>query len=90
MRQLSILAAIVIFSWQAAAQPARPGGTTPGNEPLVSTTVNLNMEAGKLPVCFWGSAMYSPGSHLDYFDIVRKANVCFHCNADGTWDTPCQ
>jgi len=34
--------------------------------------------------------MYSPGSHLEAFDPAKKTTVCFHCNADGTWDAPCQ
>lgn len=90
MRQLAILVALVMLSWQATAQPARPSAAGSSNEPLLSTTLNLNMPEGKLPVCLWGSAIYSPGSQLDYFDTAKKANVCFHCNGDGTWSTPCQ
>jgi len=91
VRQLSILAALIAFSAPAIAQQtARPSGAASSGEPSVSTTINLNVESGKLPFCFWASAMYSPGSHLEAFDPAKKTTVCFHCNADGTWDAPCQ
>lgn len=91
MRNLPLLAAIVAFSVPAMAQQStKSAGAGPAGEPLVSTTINLNMDSGKLPFCFWGSAMYSPGSHLEAFDPSKKSMVCYHCNGDGTWDQPCQ
>ena len=90
LRQLSIVAALVVISGQALAQQAGPASSRLSNEPVVSTSVNLNVGSGKLPFCFWGSAMYSPGSHVNYYDVSKRADACFHCNADGTWDAPCQ
>jgi hypothetical protein len=90
LRRLSILVGLCMLSSPVIAEQSKPSSAPSGNEPIVSTSVNLNIGSGKLPLCFWGGAVYSPGSHLDYFDVSKKADACFHCNVDGTWDTPCQ
>lgn len=90
MKGFQILAALIVISGPALAEQTSQAAPPPGSEPRVTTSVNLNAGSRKLSLCFWGSAVYSPGSRLDYFDVSKKADACFHCNADGTWDTPCQ
>jgi len=91
IKRLLLLTAIAAISGPAMAQQSGRIAVSPGGEPpMAATTVNINAGSGKLSLCFWGSSAYSPGSHVDYFETTKKANACFHCNDNGTWDTPCQ
>lgn len=95
MKRWLFLVALIGVSGQATAAPLRSAGPPQGDplqssEPVAVNSVNVTLGQGRLSLCFWGSALYSPGSHIDSYDATKKASACFHCNADGTWDTPCQ
>ncbi len=60
------------------------------NERSAVAQLGLTIDWTKLHLCFWDSAAYSPGSLVNFVDTARNTTTCFHCNADGTWDKPCQ
>jgi hypothetical protein len=87
---------IVFILTLSQAWAQQPRQNVPASAPALSTErpatthVSLSLDAGKLHLCFWEGAVYSPGSLVNFLDATKNTNICFHCNADGTWDKPCQ
>jgi hypothetical protein len=90
LRFLAIALASMLLVQQATAQQSKPNTTIQPREPPVVNELNLTLDASKMHFCFWNSAAYSPGSLVDFIDSSKNSSICFHCNADGTWDKPCQ
>jgi hypothetical protein len=85
---LLIATGLTMFAAQASAQ-SKPTAPLPAVEREPSS-LSVNLETNKGNLCFWQSSAYSPGSLVMFYDSSRNTNICFHCNADGTWDKPCQ
>jgi hypothetical protein len=88
-RLQAALAFWVFFVCGALAEQPKQAAAQASEHPTINE-LNLTLDASKQHLCVWGSAVYSPGSLVNFTDIAKNATTCFHCNADGTWDKPCQ
>jgi hypothetical protein len=79
----------ILFVYRASAEQPKQAVGQVSERPSINE-LNLTLDAGKQHFCFWASAVYSPGSLVNFTDIAKNTTTCFHCNADGTWDKPCQ
>ena len=86
----SALAIWMFFVYAALADQPKQVAAAQGSEHPTINELNLTLDASKQHFCFWGSAVYSPGSLVNFTDIAKNATTCFRCNADGTWDKPRQ
>jgi hypothetical protein len=89
-RILLLGAALVTILSPASAQQPRPSAPPQVGERTAVNSLNLTLDSSKMHFCFWESAVYSPGSLVIFVDTTKNSSICFHCNADGTWDKPCQ
>lgn len=87
---LFLLAALTAVLSPVSAQQPRPSAPPQVGERTAVNSLNLTLDPSKTHFCFWESAVYSPGSLVIFVDTTKNSSICFHCNADGTWDKPCQ
>lgn len=98
LRMQLVLAVWMLFIHGASASAEQTKQEQPKQVTIVPSSterpavneLNLTLDASKQHFCFWGSAAYSPGSMVNFTDVSKNSTTCFHCNADGTWDRPCQ
>lgn len=92
MKPIYFVIGIVLSVAPACAQPSKQNAAAPSlsSERIATTHLSLALDSSKVHLCFWEGSVYSPGSLVNFLDASKNTNICFHCNADGTWDKPCQ